>query len=273
MQNVNISHEKKFFEKLLFPFPQGYLVGRFLCRYKRFSIAVELNGKEVWAHSNNSGSMLGLLRKGTPVLLSKSDNIKRKLAYTQEAVWLPRFWQDNAFCGQKFMSPKAYLDGFWVGVNTSIPNKILELAFYANRLSFTKGYTNIKREAKRGNSRLDALFTAENMPNLWVECKNVTMVEDNIAMFPDAVSTRGQKHLYELMDIVKAGERAAMFYLVQRTDGACFAPADCIDEAYTKLFWQAVDMGVEVYPIRAIVGANGIELGETLPLSYIMRNL
>jgi len=122
------------------------------------------------------------------------------------------------------------------------------------------------REAKRGQSRLDGLLTAPGLPPLWVECKNVTMVEDNAACFPDAASERGQKHLRELMDIVACGERAAMFYLVQRPDGECFAPADFIDPAYATLFYEALSAGVEMYPFRALVSPAGIDLGPMLPV-------
>ena len=143
---------------------------------------------------------------------------------------------------------------------------MLEAAFHAGRLPFAQGYTTLVREAKRGQSRLDGLLTAPDLPPLWVECKNVTMVEDNAACFPDAASERGQKHLRELMDIVACGERAAMFYLVQRPDGECFAPADFIDPAYAALFYEALSAGVEMYPFRALVSPAGIDLGPMLPV-------
>ena len=144
---------------------------------------------------------------------------------------------------------------------------MLEAAFQAGRLDFARGYTECRREARRGSSRLDACLTGPSLPPLWVECKNVTMVEDDQALFPDAASERGQKHLRELMAIVAAGERAAMFYLVQRPDGRCFAPAAVIDPVYADLFLQAVRAGVEIYPYRARVSPQGIDLGELLPLS------
>ncbi len=240
--------------------PTGSCVGYFLRRQKRFSVAVELKGQETWVHSNNSGAMLGLLRTGLPTLVSPAANPKRKLAYTQEAVWLPRQFEQCQHPAYDFT------DGFWVGVNTSVPNKLLEAAFHAGLLDFAAGYTEMKREAKRGSSRLDACLRGEGKAPLWVECKNVTMVEDEVALFPDAASERGQKHLQELMDIVRSGERAAMFYLVQRADGRCFAPADVIDPTYATLFWQAVDAGVEVYAMRGVVRLEGIFLGERLPL-------
>ncbi len=279
-------------EKPLLTFLNSYVVGSFLRRHKRFSVAVQLEGKEVWIHSNNSGSMLGLLRQGLPVLLSPATNPARKLAFTQEAVWLPAnnvaVWlpANNAAVWlpmnndasrpasgmQDCESQPIFYDtftekqGFWVGVNTSIPNKLLQAAFEAKLLPFAQGYTELKREAKRGKSRLDACLQGAGLPPLWIECKNVTMVEDDVACFPDAATERGQKHLQELMDIVKQGERAAMFYLVQRADGQCFGPAAVIDPVYAELFWEAVHMGVEVYPYRAKLTSKGVFLGELLPL-------
>ncbi len=276
MKNVNSPQVKKIPKGSLLPHPAHCRVGQFLRRQKRFSVAVNLHQgcaepnqerEETWIHSNNSGSMLGLLRRHSPVLLSPAANAKRKLPFTQEAVWMPRHWHAQHM--QHLHSTKAedYDQGFWVGVNTSVPNKLLEAAFYADLLPFAAGYTQFKREAKRGASRLDACITGQNLPTLWVECKNVTMVEDDVALFPDAATERGQKHLQELMDIVHNGERAVMFYLVQRPDGQCFAPADIIDPAYAKLFWQAVDCGVEIYAMRGVVSPAGIDLGERLPLA------
>ncbi|MFV0421005.1 DNA/RNA nuclease SfsA [Oleidesulfovibrio sp.] len=236
----------------LLPFPRGCAVGAFVRRVKRFSVEIEMSGENgpesVWIHSNNSGSMMGLLRRGAPVLASPAANPDRKLKWTQELVGL---------------------DGMWVGVNTQTPNKLLELAFHAGKLPWAEGYTAFRREAKCGESRLDARMDAAEgtgLPTLWVECKNVTMVEDDVAAFPDAATERGQKHLREMMSIVKQGGRAAMFYLIQRTDGHCFAPADFIDPVYAALFYEAMAAGVEMYPHRALVTDKGIDLGPLLPV-------
>lgn len=248
----------------LLPLPQDCVVGSFVQRRKRFSVELTLHGEPVWVHSNNSGSMLGLTLPGSPVLASPAANPDRKLKYTQECVWLAQSaTPENPGIPPL---PRQSACGFWVGVNTSVPNRMLEAAFYADRLHFAKGYTSLVREAKRGQSRLDGLLTGPGLPPLWVECKNVTMVEDDAACFPDAASERGQKHLRELMDIVAQRERAAMFYLVQRPDGHCFAPADFIDPDYARLFYEALACGVEMYPYRALVGKDGIDLGGLIPL-------
>ena len=256
----------------LLPLPASCRVAAFARRVKRFSVELETTGAPLWAHSNNSGSMLGLTRPGAPVLVSPASAPGRKLRWTQECVWLaeravpgathPGAVEAGARAGKPPTGP-----GFWVGVNTSSPNRMLEAAFRAGRLPFAAGYTRLRREAKRGASRLDGLFTGPGLPPLWVECKNVTMVEDDVACFPDAASERGRKHLRELMDIVACGERAAMFYLVQRPDGHCFGPADFIDPGYAELFAEALAAGVEMHPFRAVVTPEGIDLGPELPLA------
>ncbi len=283
----------------LLPFPSGCITGAFVRRVKRFSVEMRYRDESVWIHSNNSGSMMGLLRPGASVLASPAANPNRKLRWTQEAVRMTNFGGD-----------------FWVGVNTLVPNRLLEAAFHAGKLPWAAGYTHFRREASYGESRLDARLdapsggqpgvqpnvqpdvspdiwpgirratcpsaegvgknagalsqkadTTPSLPPLWVECKNVTMVEDNVACFPDAATERGQKHLREMMGLVRQGHRAACFYLIQRADGACFGPADVVDPAYADLFWQAVDAGVEMYPHRAIVTERGIDLGDLLPLT------
>ena len=243
----------------LLPYPLPCVTGNFLRRHKRFSVAILLNGVETWIHSNNSGAMLGLLRPGAPVLASPAANPARKLRFTQEAVWLADAPGRN--------SPPQEGAGFWVGVNTAVPNRMLEAAFRTGRLDFARGYAHLIREAPHGQSRLDACCTGDGLPPLWIECKNVTMMEDGMACFPDAATERGRKHLHELMRIVAQGGRAAMFYLVQRPDGRCFGPAACVDPEYAALFAQAVRAGVEMYPYRAHVSPQGIDLGERLPLA------
>jgi len=240
----------------LLPFEGPCIEGLFIKRVKRFSVAIETPGGIAWVHSNNSGSMLGLTRPGTPVLASRAANPRRKLAYTQEAVWLGEMDGGRPVAGR----------GFWTGVNTSVPNRMLEAAFLAGKLAFAQGYTQITREVKRGGSRLDACLAGPGLPPLWVECKNVTMTEDNVACFPDAATERGRKHLLELSDIVRSGGRACMFYMVQRADGDCFAPADFIDPEYAALFYEALAQGVEMHAWRARVAPEGVLLQEEIPV-------
>jgi len=206
------------------------------------SLESQDKGEMLLAHTNNTGAMLGLLRPGATALLSPAANPKRKLKYTLEALELA---------------------GTFVGVNTLTPNRMLHLAWETEAMPELGGYDCFKKEAKIGDSRLDAYLTGKN-GELWVECKNVTMVEDQVACFPDAVTERGQKHLRELMALADAGVRVALFFLVQRSDGQCFGPADVVDPVYAELFYEALGKGVEVWPYVAHVNETGIMLGEKL---------
>jgi len=231
----------------MIPFHDRCREAAFIRRYKRFTVeATALDGDDkgevLLAHTNNTGSMLGLLRAGSTALLSPAANPNRKLKYTLEALSLD--------------------DGF-VGVNTLTPNRMLYKAWETGALPELAGYDHFKKEAKVGNSRLDAYLSGER-GELWVECKNVTMVEDDVACFPDAVTERGQKHLRELMELADTGVRVALFFLVQRPDGRCFGPADVVDPVYAELFYQALECGVEAWPYVAHTDHTGITLGERL---------
>lgn len=230
---------------ILCPFPGPCLEARFAARRKRFTVLVETHGRTFAAHTNNTGSMLGLLRPGARVLLSESGNPKRKLAHTLELV---------------------DFHGTWVGVNTSTPLRLLRAAWSRGLLPEAAGYGSFRPEAARGDSRLDALLEGP-AGRLWVECKNVTLVEDgSTALFPDAVTARGLKHLRELTDIARSGERAALFLLAQRADAGCFAPAGLIDPAWAAAFQEALDNGVEAWAYTALVTPEGIGLGSRLPV-------
>ena len=159
------------------------------------------------------------------------------------------------------------LDPIWVGVNTLAPNRMLHLAWKGGVLPEVAGCEHYKSEARSGLSRLDAMLSGPE-GSLWIETKNVTLVEDGVAYFPDAVTSRGQKHLRELIHLAHRGARAACFYLVQRADARCFGPADFIDPEFAALFWEAMEAGVEMWPYRALVSPEGIGLGPRLPLQH-----
>lgn len=229
----------------LLQFPEGSCLAQFCRREKRFLVEVQTGSERIWVHSNNSGSMLGLLRLGGTVLISPALRPGRKLRHTLELV---------------------QLNGIWVGVNTLVPNRLLRRAWEAGLLPELDGYDHFKQEARSGESRLDAMLEGPR-GTLWIETKNVTMVEDQVARFPDAATIRGQKHLRELIRLVQAGSRAACFYLVQRADAHCFGPADFIDPAFADLFWEACEQGVEMWPYQALVSPSGIALGPRLPVT------
>lgn len=216
----------------------------FISREKRFLVYVEMNGQRVVVHTNNSGSMMGLLRPGMDVFLSPAASSGRRLPYTLELV---RPADD------------------WIGVNTLVPNRLLKKAWEAGAMPELRNYTEYRAEAVRGDSRLDARLSGP-VGDFWIEAKNVTMVEDGVACFPDAVTERGQKHLRELMDLAANGIRVGVFLAVQRGDGHCFGPADFIDVAFADLFWQAAKRGVEFMPYVVHASPAGIALGPRLPL-------
>ena len=164
----------------------------FLRRYKRFIVEAEDAGELLPVHCNNSGSMTGLLRIGAQIIVSKAPRTGRRFPYTLEMIR----------CGD-----------VWVGVNTLVPNRLLRRAWEEGLLPELNDYTEFKPEASCGESRLDARLSGPRGV-LWVEAKNVTLVEDDTAAFPDAVTSRGLKHLGELTARVHNGDRAACFYLL-----------------------------------------------------------
>ena len=225
---------------------QSLIKGKLILRYKRFLADVELeDGTIVTAHTPNSGSMKGCREPGSLVLLSQSANPKRKLKYTWELIRVNKQW---------------------VGINTGHPNKLVREGIENGTVSELQGYDTIRPEVKYGqNSRIDLLLEGI-AGKCYVEVKNVTLVEDNVAYFPDAVTERGQKHLRELMAVVTAGDRAVIFFVVQRRDAKYVSPADNIDPVYGKLLREAVENGVEALAYQAVVSPKQIYLKARLPV-------
>lgn len=220
--------------------------GRLIKRYKRFLADVELmDGRVVTAHCPNSGSMKGCAVPGGEVWLSRSSNPSRKLPYTWEL---------------------AEIGGFMVGLNTGLPNKLVREAIENGTVGELQGYETIRPEVRYGvNSRIDLLLEGSK-GRCFVEVKNVTLVEDGRAFFPDAVTVRGQKHLNELMRVVREGDRGVIFFTVQRGDGNSVSPADMIDPEYGRLLRLALENGVESLACRAEVTTAEIRLVERLPV-------
>jgi len=226
--------------------PQPLYPGRLIRRYQRFLADVLLDsGETVTVHCPNSGSMKGCNLPGSPVYLSVSNNPKRKYPHTWELV-------ESA--------------GVWAGINTALPNRIVHEAIAAGEIPELRGYDAIRPEVPYGTgSRIDLLLTGQRPP-CYVEVKNVTLVENDMALFPDAVTTRGQKHLRELMEVVRSGERGVIFFLVQRGDAASVAPADGIDPEYGRLLRLAVTSGVEALAYQAEVTPAEIRICRRLPV-------
>lgn len=229
-------------------FNDPLIEGILLKRYKRFLVDVKLDdGKYVTAHCPNSGSMKTCKEPGWKILLSKSNNPTRKLKYTWEMV-------HNGKC--------------WIGINTQIPNKIVKEAIENNTIPELSGYEKIKSEVKYGkNSRIDILLNGDK-GRCYVEVKNVTLVEvDGFYKFPDAVTERGKKHLYELLEMVKVGYRAVMLFVIQRNDGTAFKPADHIDPEYARTLKEVHHQGVEILAYQADVSPTEIKLKSAIPFS------
>jgi len=227
-------------------FPAPLLEGRLLRRYQRFLADVDTAAGMVTAHCPNTGSMQGCAEPGMRVWLSPATNPARKLAWTWELV--------------------EALPGVVVGMHTGRSNALVREAIEAGRVPELAGYATIRPEVKYGEgSRIDLLLTAPGRPDCYVEVKNVTAaVAGRIGYFPDAVTTRGTKHLREMSAMVAAGHRAVLVFCVQRGDVDCVRPADHIDPVYGRTLREALAAGVEVIALGATVSPAGIELERRL---------
>jgi sugar fermentation stimulation protein A len=224
--------------------------GTLIQRYQRFKADVkQRNGHIVTAHCPNSGSMLGCSEPGRLVYLSRHNHPKRQLKYTWEMIEMPTSL---------------------VGVNTWVPNMLVKESIINKKIKALRGYETIRTEVKYGkNSRIDLLLESGEK-RCFVEVKNCTLVEDGIAYFPDAVTSRGLKHLVELQKESHKGSRCLMFYLVQRMDAKRFSPADHIDPAYGEELRRAFRNGVEILVYDVLLDLEGISLNRRLPYDLQM---
>ncbi|MEP0518705.1 MAG: DNA/RNA nuclease SfsA [Hyphomicrobiales bacterium] len=230
--------------KFAAPLTEGILIKR----YKRFLADIRLaDGSEITAHCANPGAMLGLKEPGQRVWLSKSDNPKRKLAFSWEL---------------------AEADNTLVGINTAHPNRLVEEAIQDGTIAELQGYEHMKREVKYGkNSRIDILLTDAVKPDCYVEVKNVHMLRTpRLYEFPDSVTARGAKHLDELANMVAEGHRAVMVYLIQRDDGDRLRFAAEIDPNYAAAFARAYEAGVEALAYVCKLTPQGIETYRSVPV-------
>ena len=233
-------------------FPQPLTRATLVRRYKRFFADVVLgDGTEITAHCPNPGAMLGLNTPGLPCWLSRSDDPKRKLAHTLELVEVE--------------------GGGIVGVNTLHPNRLTAEALAANAIPELTGYATHRREVRYGaNSRVDFLLEAPDRPPCWLEVKNCHLMrEPGLAEFPDCVAARSTKHLRELAEMARSGERAVLLFVVQRTDCDRFSPAADCDPLFAKTLAQVAEEGVEVLVYGCEVTTSGVKLARPMPWSRI----
>jgi sugar fermentation stimulation protein A len=218
------------------------LAGKLLKRYKRFFADIELNtGEIITAHCPNTGPMSCISTPGSSVQVSCSDNPKRKLPYTWEMI--------EVYENQPT----------WVGVNTAMPNRIVKLALQAHLLPELGNYEQVYAEVAYGveNSRVDFVLKGENQPPIYIEVKSTTWAKGKLALFPDTVTTRGQKHLRELEALVPEA-RVFMLYFINRSDCTSFSPGDSADPLYGTMLRQAVAAGLQVLPCRFDITPTGI---------------
>lgn len=229
-------------------FSSPLLPGTLVKRYKRFLADVILeNGETITVHCPNSGSMRGCSEPGSKVYLSVSDNPKRKYPHTLEMI-------NNGEC--------------WIGVNTSLTNGLVVEAIEQKQIPELLDFDTITREVKTSDkSRLDILLIQKDTKT-YIEVKNCSLAEDGTAMFPDAVTTRGTKHLHELAALVRQGHRGVIFFLVQRNDAESFTPAAHIDPTYASTLADVIKSGVEALVYLAEVSPQQICVTRKLPLFF-----
>jgi sugar fermentation stimulation protein A len=229
-------------------FKNKLIASKFQKRYKRFFADVESKGKILISHCANSGSMLGLLDKNNPAWVSPSDNVKRKLKYTLEII---NDGKSN------------------VGVNTHFANKIITEALTNKKIKELKIYNNFISEVKYGkNSRFDFQLINKNT-KAFLEVKSVTLSRNKgIGEFPDAVTSRGLKHLNELKDAIKHGYKSYLIYLVQREDCKFFQIAKDIDPDYYKAFIDAKKNGVKFLCYSCKVNSKEIYINKSIKILY-----
>lgn len=229
-------------------FPTPLLRGRLVQRYKRFLADIVLDdGREITAHCPNPGAMLGLNAPGLPVWVSRSPDPKRKLAHTLELV---------------------ETDSGLVGVNTMHPNRIVAEALAADAIPELSGYGSHRREVKYGQaSRIDFLLEAQGRAPCWLEVKNCHLTRGGgLAEFPDCVAARSSKHLRELAAMAQTGDRAVVFFVVQRTDCDRFSPCAELDPTFARTLDAVASAGVEVYAYACEISATQVRLSHRIPV-------
>ncbi len=230
-------------------FPEPLIAATLLRRYKRFLADVSLAGGEVvTVHTANTGSMLGCAEPGSRVWLSRSANPGRKYAYS---------WEITETAA-----------GVLVGINTALANALVKEAVVNGVIDELQGYAVLRGEVPFGKerSRVDWLLEREDGASCYVEAKNVTAAVAGTAIFPDAVSVRGAKHLRELMAMAALGHRGVLCFCVQRGDVSAVRPADEIDPVYGETLREAAARGVEIIAYRADVSPLAIALRHPLPV-------
>ncbi|MEG9861248.1 MAG: DNA/RNA nuclease SfsA [Parvularculales bacterium] len=229
---------------------------RLIRRYKRFLADIKFDdGTTSTAHCPNPGSMMGLAEPGVEVWVSKSTNPKRKLGWSWELVATSVLSDDTP--------------SVLVGIHTSRANDLAKEAIEAGHITELNRYDTLHREQRYGeNSRIDLLLeNSKTDDNAWVEVKSVTLSRQaGVAEFPDAVTSRGKKHLSELGRLAREGKRAVMLYVIQRNDCTKMCLANDIDPTYAKAAQEATQAGVEMLCYDCYITPDDITLHNAIPL-------
>lgn len=228
-------------------FTTSLIKGHLIKRYKRFLADVQLeDGSIVTAHCPNTGAMTGCAEPGYEVWLRFSDDPKRKLAYTWELA--------------------RNFDGHWIGVNTHNANKLCTEAIQMGKIANLTGYQTLATEKRYGkeNSRIDILLSNNDGSDCYIEVKSVTLLRADQGCFPDAKTSRGAKHLRELIDVSNQGHRAVLLFCVQHTGIKSVSIADDIDPQYASVFDQAILAGVEIFAWGCQIDQEKILLNQEL---------
>ena len=225
-------------------FNETLISGEFIKRYKRFFVDIKMGNNTITAHCPNTGSMMGLLKKGNKVWFSRSNNPKRKLKYT-----LQIFENQNSK----------------IGINTHLTNKIVFDALKKRSIKNFIKLDDIKQEVKFGeNTRFDFLLT-EKTKKTFIEVKNVTLSRKNkIAEFPDAITSRGLKHIEELLRAKQKGFEIYLFFVIQRNDCSKFQLAKDIDPKYCELLKKAVKKNLKILCYDCKFSPKGIKLNREI---------
>ena len=228
--------------------------GKLIKRYKRFLADVTLeSGEQITIHCPNTGAMTGCAEPGVAVYFSTSDNKKRKYPNTFE------------------LSSNKH--GHLIGVNTGKANHLVKEAIEAGNVEALTGYQNLATEVKYGNenSRIDIMLTDDNKADCYIEIKSTTLLLDakqGLGAFPDAVTTRGQKHLRELMEMVELGHRAVLVFLVQHTGITRVTVAEQIDPTYAEQLKKAYAAGVEILVLHTHITPDEIKVISTSEFAW-----
>ena len=227
-------------------FEKTLISGELIKRYKRFFVDVKINNKVITAHCPNTGSMMGLLDKGNKVWLSKTDKPNRKLKYTLQII----------------ESQKSK-----VGVNTHLTNKIVLESLKNNLVNKLKNYEDIQQEVKFGNGTRFDFLMSKNKKKTFIEVKNVTLSrKKGIAEFPDSVTTRGLKHINELLKAGNKGYTIYLLFVIQRDDCNKFEIASDIDTEYGKVITKAVKKNLNILCYDCKISPKGIKLNREIKL-------